>query len=203
MIAIALIGSPVIDALKEGEIPDSSDEIVYEYPPYIDQEEGKNAYIESLEGRIADMIIELEEKEEEIDRLNKEIDKMKNVSRETKASSDNKPSGQSTTFEATYYGMDCNGCSGTTASGLNIGSGTTYKGMKVIAVDRNVIPLHSIVEITHNGTTYKAVAKDTGGAIKGNRIDILVGSEAESSNYGRHNVEIRIIERGNNKYIRE
>lgn len=108
------------------------------------------------------------------------------------------------TYEATYYGMDCNGCSGTTASGLNIGSGTTYKGMKVIAADTSRLPFHTEVEITDNkGKTYKAIVKDRGGNIKGNRIDILVGSEAESSKYGRHNVTIKVIKRGDNSYIRE
>lgn len=189
----------------------------HEYPPYIDEEEGKTAYINMMEETIVGLKIELEGmeedievleeelslKDEEIARLNKELKAAKQV-KPTKSNSENVSRETiAQTFEATYYGMDCNGCSGITASGLNVSGKTTYNGMKIIAVDKNVIPLHSIVEITHNGSTYKAIAKDTGGAIKGNRIDILVGSEAESFKYGRHKVELKVIERGNNKYIRE
>lgn len=122
----------------------------------------------------------------------------------TTSKTSQKATGGGQTFEATYYGMDCSGCSGTTASGLTLSSGqTSYQGMRVIAVDPNVIPFHSIVEITHNGSTYTAVAKDSGGAIKGNRIDILTGSEAESSKHGRYNVQLKVISKGNGAYKRE
>ncbi len=43
--------------------------------------------------------------------------------------------------------------------------------MKLIAVDPNVIPLGSKVWVEGYGY---AIAGDTGGAIKGNKIDILV-----------------------------
>ena len=47
--------------------------------------------------------------------------------------------------------------------------------MKMIAVDPKVIPLGSKVWVEGYG---EAIAGDTGGAIKGNRIDILLGSIA-------------------------
>ena len=56
------------------------------------------------------------------------------------------------------------GCTGITASGTKAGYGT-------VAVDPRVIPLGSKVYIPGYGT---AVATDTGGAIKGNHIDIYV-----------------------------
>src|SRR5699024_12229385 len=46
-------------------------------------------------------------------------------------------SGQVMTMEATAYGPDCSGCSGVTATGMDVSSGNH----KVIAVDPNVIPL--------------------------------------------------------------
>lgn len=52
---------------------------------------------------------------------------------------------------------------------------------KTIAVDPRVIPLHSIVYI--EGLGY-FVAEDTGSAIKGNKIDIFVGSKAEAIRLG-------------------
>ena len=52
---------------------------------------------------------------------------------------------------------------------------------KTIAVDPKIIPLHSIVYI--EGLGYY-VAEDTGSAIKGNKIDIFVGSKAEAVKLG-------------------
>ncbi|MUT67578.1 3D domain-containing protein [Paenibacillus sp. NEAU-GSW1] len=69
-----------------------------------------------------------------------------------------------------------------------------------IAVDPNVIPLGTQVYITgydHNGLPIGgmvAKATDTGGAIKGNRIDIFVpGTSAQASNFGIQNVKVYIL----------
>lgn len=51
-----------------------------------------------------------------------------------------------------------------------------------IAVDPNIIPLGSIVEIEGYGT-FKAV--DTGGAIKGNILDVCVNTKEEAKRLGR------------------
>src|SRR5699024_3919782 len=50
------------------------------------------------------------------------------------------PSGESMTMEATGYGPDCTGCSGVSATGMDL-----TDGGKVIAVDPSVIPLGSKV----------------------------------------------------------
>jgi 3D (Asp-Asp-Asp) domain-containing protein len=47
------------------------------------------------------------------------------------------------------------------------------ENLPIIAVDPEVIPLYSIVEIEDLGAF---IALDTGGLIKGNRIDILFDS---------------------------
>ena len=69
----------------------------------------------------------------------------------------------------------CNGPWSTTALGTPLTVGTT------IAVDRSVIPLGSAVYIEGYGDR---IAQDTGGAIKGNRIDILVSSHDEAVRMG-------------------
>lgn len=99
------------------------------------------------------------------------------------------------TYEATHYTAKCKGCSGVTATGLNV-SHTIYSpdGFRIVAVDPRVIPLGTKLQITYaNGVTFKAVAADTGGAIKGKKIDILVASKEEAYRLGRVPVTVRIL----------
>lgn len=58
-----------------------------------------------------------------------------------------------------------------------------------IAVDPSVIPYGSQVEI--NGHTY--IAQDTGGAIKGNRIDVYFDSHQDALNFGVQYAEVFLI----------
>ncbi len=60
----------------------------------------------------------------------------------------------------------------------------------VIAVDPRVIPLGTRVYVEGYGY---AIAADTGGAIKGNIIDVCMDSRAESLNWGRRNVKVYIL----------
>lgn len=80
----------------------------------------------------------------------------------------------------TAYGSDCIGCSGITASG------TVPEKGRTIAVDPDVIPLGS--EVMIDGQVY--IAEDTGGAIKGNKLDLFVGTEADSIQYGVQQHEV-------------
>lgn len=102
----------------------------------------------------------------------------------------------SKSIEFTYYTATCAGCSGVTATGIDVRSTTQYNGMYVIAVDPGVIPLWSIVQFEYNGSMVKAIALDTGGAIKGNRIDMLVGSESQAQSLGRGTKNIQILRYG-------
>ncbi len=65
-------------------------------------------------------------------------------------------------------------------------------GISTIAVDPRVIPLGSLVYVEGYG---KAIAADTGGAIKGNIIDVYVNSDEEAiSSWGRkYNVPVYIL----------
>lgn len=79
---------------------------------------------------------------------------------------------------------------GLTASGEFVREG-------FIAVDPNIIPLHSIVYIEGAGEfdgIYEA--KDTGGAIEGNRIDIYVPDKATAFEFGKRDVTIYVLRQG-------
>lgn len=88
-------------------------------------------------------------------------------------------------FKITAYGADCEGCTGHTYTGTEPQIGRT------IAVDPDVIPLGSTVLI--DGQEY--IAEDTGGAIKGRVIDLYVGTEVESEEWGVKYMEVKVKEK--------
>lgn len=83
---------------------------------------------------------------------------------------------------ATHYDSGCPGCSEWTATGMRAGYG-------VIAVDPKVIPLRSKVYIPGYGP---AIAGDTGGAIKGNIIDLGFG-DAKTAGWRAKFVDIYLL----------
>lgn len=85
--------------------------------------------------------------------------------------------------EATAYAGD-----GITASGDP--TNRNPNGYSTIAVDPRVIPWGARVYVEGYGY---AIACDTGGAIKGNRIDLFMHSEAECNSWGRRTVKVYII----------
>ena len=89
---------------------------------------------------------------------------------------------------STAYTASCNGCSGTTATGVNLHANPNAK---VIAVDPRVIPLGSKVYV--DGYGY-AIASDTGGAIKGNKIDVFFPSKSDAYRWGRKTVKIKVLD---------
>lgn len=89
---------------------------------------------------------------------------------------------------STAYTAHCNGCSGTTATGINLRANPSAK---VIAVDPSVIPLGTKVYVEGYGY---AVAADTGSAIKGNKIDVFLSSKSAAYRWGSKKVKIKILE---------
>lgn len=89
------------------------------------------------------------------------------------------------TVRSTAYTSDPreNGGWNVTAIGTKIRRG-------VIAVDPRVIPLRTRVYVEGYGF---ATAEDTGGAIKGNKIDVVMDTRAQSRNWGVRNVKIYIL----------
>jgi len=73
---------------------------------------------------------------------------------------------------------------GITRSGTQVSRGT-------VAVDPRVIPLGTKLYVENYG---HAVALDTGGAIKENRIDLYMETKDEAFEFGRKEVRVWIIE---------
>jgi len=77
--------------------------------------------------------------------------------------------------EGTYKGI--------TKSGTQVSRGT-------VSVDPRIIPLKTKLYIEGYG---EAIALDTGGAIKGNRIDLYMDTKKEAFEFGRRDVKVFII----------
>lgn len=101
------------------------------------------------------------------------------------------------TMLASHYTSRCEGCSGITATGIDVSRTIYANGLRVIAVDPRVIPLGSIVRVEYaDGTSFNAIAGDVGGLIKGRRIDVLVASESEAYRLGKQTVTVTILKNG-------
>jgi len=86
-------------------------------------------------------------------------------------------------MEATAYTPFDDGQSGITFSGIPAKRG-------IVAVDPRVIPLGTRVYVPGYGI---ALAADTGGAIKGDKIDLCIEDYNEAIRFGRRKVEVFIL----------
>lgn len=81
-----------------------------------------------------------------------------------------------------------------TADGITA-TGKHVQDRKTVAVDPRQIPLGSILYIEsdspHVGGFYEA--QDTGGAIKGNRLDIFISSYDKAMQFGKQNVKVTVL----------
>lgn len=96
--------------------------------------------------------------------------------------------GQTIQVEATAYTANCAGCSGVTATGIDLNANPNQK---VIAVDPSVIPLGSRVYVEGYG---EAIAGDTGGAINGNKVDLYMQSHGDAVSFGRKTINVTILD---------
>ena len=87
----------------------------------------------------------------------------------------------------TAYTANCRGCSGITATGINL---KKNPHLKVISVDPRVIKLGTKVYVEGYGY---AIAGDTGSAIKGNKIDLFMPNQTSALKWGRKTVKIKIL----------
>nr|WP_263324226.1 3D domain-containing protein [Neobacillus sp. Marseille-Q6967] len=101
------------------------------------------------------------------------------------AASSPAPTGVEMYVSSTAYSHESSGS--ITAMGYNI---EANPNMKLIAVDPSVIPLGSKVWVEGYGV---AIAGDTGGAIKGHKIDVLMPNNAAAYAWGRRTVKIVVL----------
>jgi 3D (Asp-Asp-Asp) domain-containing protein len=87
-------------------------------------------------------------------------------------------------YVATAYSLR-----GRTASGRMVSRG-------LIAADPSVLPLGSRVRLEHPGYSGEYLVADTGGAIRGRRIDIWTPSSSEAMRFGRRTVKLTVLSYG-------
>jgi 3D (Asp-Asp-Asp) domain-containing protein len=115
------------------------------------------------------------QEQEKVQNQTKEQKKLVEKTVLTKAASSNRGS-----FIATAYCLR-----GRTATGSGVRKG-------IIAADPRVLRLGSRVNLTGGGYSGSYVVADTGGRIKGKKIDIWVPSCAEARRFGRRTVNINV-----------
>ena len=84
-------------------------------------------------------------------------------------------------FVATAYSLR-----GRTASGRHVAKG-------LIAADRRVLPLGTRVHVRAGSYTGEYLVADTGGAVRGRKIDIWMPSSREALRFGRQKVKLTIL----------
>ena len=87
---------------------------------------------------------------------------------------------------ATHYVATAYSLRGRTASGRMVSKG-------LIAADPRVLPLGSRVKLEAGGYSGEYLVADTGGMIKGKRIDIWIPSSREAMRFGRRKVKLTVL----------
>jgi 3D (Asp-Asp-Asp) domain-containing protein len=158
----------------------------------------KLAEIAKLEGVIESKNGKLKEYEEMIGEYSRTNNRLENEIQSLKEELNKYDSLRQLDVVATAYDALCNtGCTGVTATGHNV-KNTVYKdGYRVVAVDPNVIPLGSLVHVEAEDRSFVGIAEDTGGDIKGRRVDVLMKDRSRAYAFGRQEATITVIREGN------
>jgi 3D (Asp-Asp-Asp) domain-containing protein len=101
----------------------------------------------------------------------------------TKTGAEAEAASPAVTFTATAYSLR-----GRTASG-----GYVRRG--IIAADRRVLPLGTRVRLEAGSYSGEYVVADTGGAVRGRKIDIWMPNTSEAMRFGRRPVRLTVLTR--------
>ncbi|WP_100332396.1 3D domain-containing protein [Bacillus xiapuensis] len=119
--------------------------------------------------------------------IGKKLIVSKSAVRKAKPAASGKKVVKELSVRSTAYTASCRGCSGITATGINLKKNPKAK---VIAVDPKVIPLGTKVYVEGYG---EAVAGDKGGAIKGNKIDVFFPTKKQAYRWGVRTVKVKVL----------
>ena len=108
---------------------------------------------------------------------------MKETAKKSAAPVDNQTDvgGPAHSFTATAYALR-----GRTASGRYVARG-------IIAADRRVLPIGTRVRLEAGSYSGEYTVADTGGAVRGRKIDIWVPSTSEAMRFGRRPVKLTVL----------
>ena len=153
--------------------------------------------VEKLEEEVEKLEESERVKENEISNLKEKLNETENENQKLKEELEKYENLRKLNIVATAYDAFCDtGCIGLTATGYDV-SNTVYKdGYRIISVDPNVIPLGSLVYVESDKMNFVGIADDTGGDIKGNRIDILMENRDKAYDFGRRNVKVTVLREG-------
>lgn len=159
--------------------------------------------IEAQQARISSLETKLESRDQYVSEQNKTLQRQReklteSIKRNEQLEKQNKQLEKRLDallhIEATAYTPKCDtGCIGITKTGLDVENTSFHEGKRIIAVDPKVIPLGTTVKVHTKDGSFLAVAEDTGGDIKGNRIDVLFQSERSADKFGRQEVVVEIM----------
>ena len=144
--------------------------------------------LKDREDEIKTLKQDLNQSNQENERLNQDILEKDKIIKESESRIKELEKVKIISMEATAYTDDI------ASQGKWIGQ--TATGMKpqvgVVAVDPKVIPLGTKLYVEGYG---EAIAGDTGGAIKGKRIDLFMATRGQAMEYGRRkNVKVKILD---------
>lgn len=155
--------------------------------------------IESVYEKLSEKENSILEFEEKLKNTENENEKLKNENEKLKKELEKYDSLRKLNMVATAYTSECDGCTGITATGYDVRN-TVYKdGYRVVATNESVIPMESLLYIESVNDSFEpfvAISSDVGGAIKGNRMDILVENKSEAYDFGVRDIKVTILREG-------
>ncbi|MGK4040808.1 3D domain-containing protein [Heyndrickxia oleronia] len=174
------------------ELTNSYNKLNEEYDKQIKFTNEQKSEINNLNEEIKKKNQAIESKDSKIHSLEQQLEKAKKRNES--------PTGRVIYVTATAYTSFCKeGCIGKTNLGIDVSNTIYHEGLRVIATDPSIIKPYSLVKVESRDETFVAIAGDTGGAINGNKIDVLVSvrNEAIANQFGRqHNVKVTVLREG-------
>lgn len=185
----------VMNVSYKGQISEAEKEIEI----LKESEKIKKDKISELESEIESVYEKLSEKENSILEFEEKLKKSENENEKLKKELEKYDSLRKLNMVATAYTSECDGCTGITATGYDVRN-TVYKdGYRVVATDESIIHMDSLLYIESVNDSFEpfvAISSDVGGAIKGNRIDILVENESKAYDFGVRDIKVTVLREG-------